>query len=287
MRHRGAHMRGRRRSAGGWSSEKGARRTQHGVQHLLGSPADQPARPGGARGGTSPTQPQPTPRLPRPPLFRLRLSASASGSTAAAPPRGLPGPPPRARPACSSSPPGSSVVLVPLLLRPAVLSLSPSFPQRMSSFQLNLNPLKEPLGFIKVLEWVSAARSGEAWNRAAVTVPVPALARPAPSAGRRGAQGAGARAGAAGSARAPRPPTAAGRDGTGRRGGERGPRAGPARGGDAAVRVESRVPRPPGSRAKPPSHPEAHPWVLPRESEFKFFWLRCFPQGKRKLPVAV
>ncbi|XP_035920148.1 synaptophysin-like protein 1 isoform X2 [Lynx canadensis] len=25
--------------------------------------------------------------------------------------------------------------------------------QRMSSFQLNLNPLKEPLGFIKVLEW--------------------------------------------------------------------------------------------------------------------------------------
>ena len=43
---------------------------------------------------------------------------------------------------------------VPLLLRPAVLTLFPSFPQRMPSFQLNLNPLKEPLGFIKVLEWV-------------------------------------------------------------------------------------------------------------------------------------
>ncbi|XP_007527031.1 synaptophysin-like protein 1 [Erinaceus europaeus] len=28
--------------------------------------------------------------------------------------------------------------------------------QRMSSFQLNLNPLKEPLGFIKVLEWVAS-----------------------------------------------------------------------------------------------------------------------------------
>lgn len=27
----------------------------------------------------------------------------------------------------------------------------------MSAFQINLNPLKEPLGFIKVLEWVSAA----------------------------------------------------------------------------------------------------------------------------------
>nr|KAF6338565.1 synaptophysin like 1 [Pipistrellus kuhlii] len=28
--------------------------------------------------------------------------------------------------------------------------------QRMSNFQLNLNPLKEPLGFIKVLEWVAS-----------------------------------------------------------------------------------------------------------------------------------
>ncbi|XP_077019374.1 synaptophysin-like protein 1 [Tamandua tetradactyla] len=28
--------------------------------------------------------------------------------------------------------------------------------QRMSAFQLNLNPLKEPLGFIKVLEWITS-----------------------------------------------------------------------------------------------------------------------------------
>ncbi|XP_012601899.1 synaptophysin-like protein 1 [Microcebus murinus] len=28
--------------------------------------------------------------------------------------------------------------------------------QRMSAFQLNLNPLKEPLGFIKVLEWIAS-----------------------------------------------------------------------------------------------------------------------------------
>uniref|UniRef100_A0A8C9CF87 Uncharacterized protein n=1 Tax=Phocoena sinus TaxID=42100 RepID=A0A8C9CF87_PHOSS len=26
----------------------------------------------------------------------------------------------------------------------------------MSSFQLNLNPLKKPLGFIKVLEWIAS-----------------------------------------------------------------------------------------------------------------------------------
>ncbi|XP_055139576.1 synaptophysin-like protein 1 isoform X8 [Symphalangus syndactylus] len=28
--------------------------------------------------------------------------------------------------------------------------------QRMSGFQINLNPLKEPLGFIKVLEWIAS-----------------------------------------------------------------------------------------------------------------------------------
>ncbi|KAM5204582.1 synaptophysin-like protein 1 [Hipposideros larvatus] len=80
----------------------------------------------------------------------------ASGSTAAAPPRGLPGPPPAARPSCPSTPLGCTVWSVPLCLRPAVLIVSPSFPQRMSSFQLNLNPLKEPLGFIKVLEWIAS-----------------------------------------------------------------------------------------------------------------------------------
>lgn len=44
------------------------------------------------------------------------------------------------------------------------------------------------------------------------------------------------------------------RDGTGldARGGNGRPRPGPARGGDAAVRVESRVPRLPRSRAEPP-----------------------------------
>ncbi|XP_072616050.1 synaptophysin-like protein 1 [Vulpes vulpes] len=30
------------------------------------------------------------------------------------------------------------------------------FGQRMSSFQLNVSPLKEPLGFIKVLEWIAS-----------------------------------------------------------------------------------------------------------------------------------
>uniref|UniRef100_A0A667GGE0 MARVEL domain-containing protein n=1 Tax=Lynx canadensis TaxID=61383 RepID=A0A667GGE0_LYNCA len=34
--------------------------------------------------------------------------------------------------------------------------LSPPFPQRMSSFQLNLNLLKELLSFIKVLEWIAS-----------------------------------------------------------------------------------------------------------------------------------
>lgn len=109
-----------------------------------------------------------------------------SGSTASAPPRGLPGPPPEARPSCPSTPPGCTVWSVPLCLRPAVLIVSPSFPQRMSSFQLNLNPLKEPLGFIKVLEWVSAVRADEAGNRDAA--PAPVAARPAPSARRRGAK---------------------------------------------------------------------------------------------------
>lgn len=123
--------------------------------------------------------------------FRLRPKASASRSTAAAPPRGLPGPPPGAGPACPSSPAGCCVSSVPLLLRPAVLIVFPSFPQRMSSFQLNLNPLKEPLGFIKVLEWVSAARASEAGNYASASAPAPA--RPAPWASRRGAPGEGAR----------------------------------------------------------------------------------------------
>ena len=47
---------------------------------------------------------------------------------------------------------GSSVWLVPLC-HPAVLRCFPSFPQRISSFQLKCNPLKEPLDFIKVLKW--------------------------------------------------------------------------------------------------------------------------------------
>ncbi|MXQ85332.1 hypothetical protein E5288_WYG014418 [Bos mutus] len=50
--------------------------------------------------------------------------------------------------------------------------------QRMSSFQLNLNPLKEPLGFIKVLEWVSAACAGEAGNRGKTEIQVSCTAGP-------------------------------------------------------------------------------------------------------------
>lgn len=133
-------------------------------------------------------------------LLGLPLSVSAPKPRRAAqppPPRPaasrvrLPGPPPGAWPAFPFSPPGCCVSSVPLLLRPAVLIVFPSFPQRMSSFQLNLNPLKEPLGFIKVLEWVSAARASEAENCA--SAPSPAPARPAPSASRRGAPGEEAR----------------------------------------------------------------------------------------------
>lgn len=285
---------------GGWTSGKGARRTQHGVQHLLGSPADQPARPGAARGGASPFQPLPNPRLPPPPLSRPRLSASSSGPTAApprglpgpppraAPPHGLPGPPPRARPAWPSSRPCCSVSSVPLLLHPAVLTLSPSFPQRMSSFQLNINPLKEPLGFIKVLEWVSAARTSEAWNRAAVTVtaPAPAPARPAPSAGRPGAP-AGARAGTSDPARVPETAAAAlGRVGTAGRGREAAGWACAGRGRRGPRRITS-----PSAASVPAEAPLPHagsPLGAPAGVGVQVsLWLHGFPQGKRKLPVAV
>lgn len=115
--------------ARGWASGKGAQRTQHGVQHLLGSTADQPARPGAAGGGASPSQPLPSPRLLGRPL-RLRPSAPSAAQL----------PPPRpavararlrarpARPACParpSSPPGRSGLADPLLLRPAVLTFFP------------------------------------------------------------------------------------------------------------------------------------------------------------------
>lgn len=199
-----------------------------------------------------------------------------------APPRGLPGPPPRARPAWPSSLPCCSVSSSPLLLLPAVLTLSPSFPQRMSSFQLNINPLKEPLGFIKVLEWVSAARASEAWNRAAVTVtaPAPAPAGPAPSAGRPRAPGA--RAGAAGPPRAPRPPPPPpGGSGTGGRGlGLRG--AGTPR---SASNHESLGRLGLGrGRAPTPNSPLGAPVGVGVQISL---WLHSFPQGKRKLPVAV
>ena len=139
----------------------------------------------------------------------------------------------------------------------------------MSSFQLNLNPLKEPLGFIKVLEWVSAARAPRAGSRAAAPAPVPA--RPAPSAGRLGALGAGARLAPR---RGAKPPSSPRRDRTGleARGGDGRPRPGPARGGDAAVGVKSRVPRLPPSHAEPPSHTEAHLWVSLGEWWFKFLF---------------
>lgn len=164
-----------------------------------------------------------------------------------------PRPASRSRPSGPSSRPCSSVWSVPLLLR---LTLFPSFPQRMSSFQLNLNPLKEPLGFIKVLEWVSAACAGEAGNRVAAPAPVPAPL-PAPSARRLGALGTEAQP-------APHGPRSRvcprGRAWTGldARGGEERPRPGPARGGDAAVGVESRVPRLPPSQAEPPTPTPTH-----------------------------
>ena len=176
-----------------------------------------------------------------------------------------------------------SVWSVPLLLRPAVLTLFPSFPQRMSSFQLNLNPLKEPLGFIKVLEWVSAACADEAGNRVAAPAPVPAPL-PAPSARRLGALGTGAQPAPHGP-RSRLCPRGRARTGLDARGGEVRPRPRPARGGDDAVGVESRVPKlPPYQRSPPtptPTHTEALLWVSPGEWGFKFlFGFTAFRKGR-------
>uniref|UniRef100_A0ABI7XC30 Synaptophysin like 1 n=1 Tax=Felis catus TaxID=9685 RepID=A0ABI7XC30_FELCA len=108
--------------------------------------------------GEAPPLPSPSPPL----ASRGRLS---SVSASAPPPAAQPPPPrpvasrarlPEPAPPALPRRPAPRSCWSPLLLRPAVLSLSPSFPQRMSSFQLNLNPLKEPLGFIKVLEWIAS-----------------------------------------------------------------------------------------------------------------------------------
>ena len=180
-----------------------------------------------------------------------------------------PRPASRSRPSGPSSRPCSSVWSVPLLLR---LTLFPSFPQRMSSFQLNLNPLKEPLGFIKVLEWVSAACAGEAGNRVAAPAPVPAPL-PAPSARRLGALGTGAQP-------APHGPRSLGLRG-----------AGTLR---SALNHESLgCLRPRRSPPPPPQHTHTHTprssrlGVLRRVGVQISLWLHSFPQGKRKLPVAV
>ena len=55
----------------------------------------------------------------------------------------------------------------------------------MSSFQLNLSPLKEPLGFIKVLEWVSVAgilgeEAGSPWSGGAALLALAPKSPPSP-----------------------------------------------------------------------------------------------------------
>lgn len=141
---------------------KGARHT-HGFQSQHGSSAVQPAESGAAGGGASPSQSLLGLVSARP------LCLLGADSTAARPRLKGQAVPPRCPfvptpPAPPPAPPAPPPALAAESLRsrrspppPRVLTLFPPFPQRMSAFQINLNPLKEPLGFIKILEWVSAA----------------------------------------------------------------------------------------------------------------------------------
>lgn len=109
-------MRGRRRERRGWASGKEAGpRTQHGVQHVLGSPADQPAGAGAA---------QAEPPLPSPPP--------------APPSRSSPCPPPAPWPRLNRRRP------VPPHDRPALLRALPALPACPSSLPGLLGRRRSP-----------------------------------------------------------------------------------------------------------------------------------------------
>lgn len=205
-------MRGGRPSASGYTSEKGARCTEHGVQHVFVSPADQPARPGAALEGSSPSQPLLTPHLPWPPLSvsapmlcerlnRRRPAPRPPGPASRSSPLlpfhaaglhclvGPPLPPPRC-PDCLSLLPSEDVLL-------------PAQPQpAQGAARLHQGP--------RVGECCPRRRGRESRRSAGSrSGPASALGEEA------GSPGSG---GAAGLARTPRLPLSRGRDGTGRAG---------------------------------------------------------------------
>ena len=223
-----AHAR-RRGRAGSRISGVGAQLTQHGVQQVFSSPADQPARPGAALGGSSPSQSLPIPRVPPPPPSVSAL-AYASGSTAA-PPR----PAPRTPGPASRIPPR-----LPFLAAAPLRLVGPPPPPPCSPDSLSFLPSEDVL--------------------------LPAQPQPAQGAARlhqgprvgecgRHPRGGGREPLERGCGPARAGPEVSAIPGTGLdwRGGRVRPRPGPAWGGEAAVGVESVAPRRPASRAEPPS----------------------------------